>query len=186
MPIGPSRESRKPAWKLAEEEIRNVISRYATGPVEVEVTSDDSAIVKVLDEDMRKVIGKGGNVIDRIENILGLHIDVREIEAEVPKSTKGLKRGERKSFPGKAREPTPEKIAPASPVHPVIERTKKHLILGAPELSGRDVEIFIEDEYLFSATVSRHGDVKLRINSDLAIEIMEAQDSGDFIEVRPL
>jgi ATPase len=187
MPIGSPRESRKPAWKLAEEEIRNVIGRYATGPVEVEVTSDDSAIVKVLDEDMRKVIGKGGNVIDRIENILGLHIDVREIEAETPKSTKGLKRGaERKAFPGKARESVPEKGVPASPVHPVIERTKKHLILGAPELAGRDVEIFIEDEYLFSATVSRHGDVKLRINSDLALEIMEAQDSGDFIEVRPL
>jgi ATPase len=187
MPIGSPRESRKPAWKLAEEEIRNVIGRYATGPVEVEVTSDDSAIVKVLDEDMRKVIGKGGNVIDRIENILGLHIDVREMEAEAPKSTKSLKRGaERKAFPGKAREQAPETVAPASPVHPIIERTKKHLILGAPELAGRDVEIFIEDEYLFSATVSRHGDVKLRINSDLALEIMESQDSGDFVEVRPL
>lgn len=188
MPIGPSRESRKPAWKLAEEEIRNVIGRYATGPVEVEVTSDDSAIVKVFDEDMRKVIGKGGNVIDRIENILGLHIDVREIEAEAPKSSRGLKRGaERKIFPGKSREPELEKNAPpASPVHPIIERTKKHLILGASELAGRDVEIFIEDEYLFSATVSRHGDVKLRINSDLALEIMEAQDSGDFVEVRPI
>jgi ATPase len=186
MPIGSSRESRKPAWKLAEEEIRNVISRYATGPVEVEVTSDDSAIVKVHNEDMRKVIGKGGNVIDRIENILGLHIDVREMEAEAPESTKGVRRGERKAFPGKARESVPEKSAPASPVHPIIERTKKHLILGALELSGKDVEIFIEDEYLFSATVSRHGDVKLRINSDLASEIMGAQDSGDIVEVRPI
>lgn len=188
MPIGSPRESRKPAWKLAEEEIRNVISRYATGPVEVEVTSDDSAIVKVFDEDMRKVIGKGGNVIDRIENILGLHIDVREIEAEAPKSTKGMKRGaERKTFPGRVREPKPDKSTPpASPVHPMIEITKKHLILGAPELAGRDVEIFIEDEYLFSATVSRHGDVKLRINSDLALDILEAQENGDFVEVRPI
>jgi ATPase len=187
MPIGSSRESRKPAWKLAEEEIRNVIGRYATGPIEVEVTSDDSAIVKVHGEDMRKVIGKGGNVIDRIENILGLHIDVREMEAETPGSTKGIKRGaERKAFPGKAREPLPEKSTPASPVHPIIERTKKHLILGALELAGKDVEIFIEDEYLFSATISRHGDVKLRINSELASEIMGAQDSGDIVEVRPI
>lgn len=187
MPIGAPRESRKPAWRLAEEEIRNVIGRYATGPVEVEMASDDSAIVKVYDEDMRKVIGKGGNVIDRIENILGLHIDVREMEAEAPKRTKGLKRGaERKAFPGKTRETSPEISAPVPPVHPIIERTKKHLILGVPELVGRDVEVFIEDEYLFSATVSRHGDVKLRINSDLAMEIMEAQDSGDFVEVRSL
>ncbi|MPM77979.1 hypothetical protein SDC9_124989 [bioreactor metagenome] len=68
----------------------------------------------------------------------------------------------------------------------MIEITKKHLILGAPELAGRDVEIFIEDEYLFSATVSRHGDVKLRINSDLALDILEAQENGDFVEVRPI
>ena len=40
MPIGSSRESRKPAWRLAEEEIRNVIGRHASGPVDVEVTSD--------------------------------------------------------------------------------------------------------------------------------------------------
>ncbi|KKH49542.1 PINc/VapC family ATPase [Methanosarcina sp. 1.H.A.2.2] len=187
MPIGASKESRKPAWKLAEEEIRNVISRYATGPVEVEVTSDDSAIVKVHDEDMRKVIGKGGNVIDRIENILGLHIDVRELEAEIPRGVKVQKRGaERKAFPGKARETVPEKGVPASPVHPIIERTKKHLILGALELAGKDVEVFIEDEYLFSATVSRHGDVKLRVNSDLASEILEAQDNGEIVEVRPI
>ena len=91
MPIGPSTEIRKPAWKLAEEEIRNVIGRYASGPVEVEVTSDDSAIVKVREEEMRKVIGKGGNVIDRIENTLGLHIDVREMEIEAPRAAKGRK-----------------------------------------------------------------------------------------------
>ncbi|AKB35423.1 hypothetical protein MSSAC_0833 [Methanosarcina siciliae C2J] len=187
MPIGSPRESRKPAWKLAEEEIRNVIGKYATGPVEVEVTSDDSAIVKVNHEDMKKVIGKGGNVIDRIENILGLHIDVREIEAEFSGRKRGSKRGVGlKAFPGKVREPVPEKGIPVSPVHPIIERTKKHLILGVPELAGKDVEIFIEDEYLFSATVSRHGDVKLRMNSDLASEIMEAQDSGDLVEVRAI
>jgi ATPase len=79
MPIGSTQESRRPAWRLAEEEIRNVIGRYASGPVEVEVTSDSSALVKVHGDEMRKVIGKGGNVIDRIENTLGLHIDVREM-----------------------------------------------------------------------------------------------------------
>ena len=77
-----------------------------------------------------------------------------------------------------------KRAATASSVHPLIERNKKHLILGAPELAGKDVEIFIEDEYLFSATVSRHGEVKLRVNSDLASDIMEAQDRGELIEIR--
>jgi ATPase len=185
MPIGPSTEVRKPAWKLAEEEIRNVIGRYASGPVEVEVTSDDSAIVKVREEEVRKVIGKGGNVIDRIENILGLHIDVRGLELEAPKAAKGRKYGaENKAPREKRRTSSFEEVPNVSSVHPFIEKDKKHLILGAPELAGKDVEIYIEDQYLFSATVSRHGDVKLRANSDLASNIIETQDRGGSIEIR--
>ncbi|MGB9131225.1 MAG: PINc/VapC family ATPase [Methanosarcina sp.] len=185
MPIGPSRESRKPAWKLAEEEIRSVIGRYASGSVEVELTSDDSAIVKVRKDEMRKVIGKGGSVIDRIETTLGLHIDVREMEGEVPGAAKGRKYGAESRVPPQKPRVSgfePESTAPSA--HPLIEINKKHLIIGAPELAGKDVEIFIEDEYLFSATVSRHGEVKLRANSDLASDIMEAQDRGELIEIR--
>ncbi len=185
MPIGPSRESRKPAWRLAEEEIKNVVGKYASGPVEVEVTSDDSAIVKVRGEEMRKVIGKGGSVIDRIEKTLGLHVDVREMEAEAPRGERGRRHAAESRAPQqKARLSVVEEGVITSSVHPLTEINKKHLILGAPELAGKDVEIFIEDEYLFSATVSRHGEVKLRVNSDLATDIMEAQGSGKLIEIR--
>ena len=185
MPVGPPTELRKPSWKLAEEEIRNVISRYASGPVEVEMTSDDSSIVKVRDDDVRKVIGKGGNVIDRIENMLGLHIDVRELEIEAPRAARGRKYGAESRAPREKRRASSfEEVPVVSSVHPFIERNKKHLILGAPELAGKDVEVYIADEYLFSATVSRHGDVKLRANSDLASDIIDAQDRGEPIEIR--
>ncbi|MCQ1535412.1 PIN domain-containing protein [Methanosarcina sp. KYL-1] len=187
MPIGTAVEGRKPAWKLAEEEIKNVISRYAKGPVEVEVTSDSSAIVKVRDAEMRKVIGKGGNVIDRIESMLGLHIDVRELEHEPSRPPGGRKYGAEAEPPSfKARAAGPEAGIGPSSAHPLIEMNKKHLILGVPELAGKDVEVYVEDEYLFSATVSRHGDVKLRRISDLASEIMEAQERGEIIEIRQI
>jgi ATPase len=185
MPIGPSREGKKPAWKLAEEEIRNVIGRYASGTIEVEVTSDDSALVKVRGDEMRKVIGKGGSVIDRIENTLGIHIDVREIEAEAPRTSKGRRSvSESRATQQKPRPSGLEEGTDASSVHPLIEINKKHLILGVPELAGKDVEVFIEGEYLFSATVSRHGEIKIRVISELASDILEAQDRGDLIEAR--
>jgi ATPase len=184
MPIGTSRETRKPSWKLAEEEIRGVISKYASGPVEVELTSDDSAIVKVREGEIRKVIGKGGSVIDRIEGNLGLHIDVRELEIDTSKTPKGRKFGAESRMPEKGRTPDFGTESVLEAAHPLIERDKKHLILGVPELAGKDVEIYIGNEYLFSATVSRHGEVKLRVNSDLAAEILEAQDRGELIEVR--
>jgi ATPase len=186
MPIGTSTETRKPAWKLAEEEIKNVVGRYASGPVEVEVTSDSSAVVKVREEDMRKVIGKGGNVIERIENTLGLHIDVREMDADAQRTSKSRKSGtaSSRSLREKRERSSFEELPDVSSVHPYIERDKKHLILGVPELAGKDVEVYLGDQYLFSATVSRHGDVKLRANSEMASDILEAQDKGELIEIR--
>ena len=66
MPIEPSKGGRKPAWRIAEEEIKSIIGRYTSGPIEVEITSDNSALVKVRFDEMRKVIGKGGRIIDQI------------------------------------------------------------------------------------------------------------------------
>lgn len=184
MPIGIESQKRKPSWKLAEEEVGNTISRYAKGPIKVEMTSDDSAIVKVRSREMRRVIGKGGSVIDRIERSLGIHIDVRELEPESPlKKTKGIS-----SYDFEGSEPETGKSAAKKPssVLPMLEKTRKHLILTVPELAKEDVEIYVEEEYLFSATVSRHGDIKIRRNSELANAIEDAMDSGEILEVRKL
>ena len=185
MPIEPSKGGRKPAWRIAEEEIKSFIGRYASGPIEVEITSDDSALVKVRFEEIRKVIGKGGRIIDQIENTLGLHIDVRELEIDTLKTSKGRRYGaENKVSQQKPRPTDLEKGEMTSSAHPFIEINKKHLILKVPELAGKDVEIFIEDKYISSASVSRHGEVKLRVNSEIASDIIEAQNGGDLIEIR--
>ena len=185
MPIEPSKGGRKPAWRIAEEEIKNIIGRYTSGPIEVEITSDNSALVKVRFDEMRKVIGKGGRIIDQIENTLGLHIDVREIEIDTPKTSKGRMYGAENKVSQKRSRPIDlEKEEIISSAHPFIEINKKHLILKVPELAGQEVEIFIEDKYLFSASVSRHGEVKLRANSEIASKIIEAQNGGDLIEIR--
>jgi ATPase len=185
MPIEPSKGGRKPAWRIAEEEIKSIIGRYTSGPIEVEITSDNSALVKVRFDEIRKVIGKGGRIIDQIENTLGLHIDVREIEIDTLKTSKGRMYGaENKVSQQRSRPICLEKGKIISSAHPFIEINKKHLILKVPELAGKEVEIFIEDKYLFSASVSRHGEVKLRANSEIASEIIEAQNGGDLIEIR--
>ncbi|MDD3041682.1 MAG: PINc/VapC family ATPase [Methanosarcinaceae archaeon] len=186
MPIGVEREARKPAWKLAEEEVKNTISKYAQGPVKVEMTSDDSAIVKVRGPEMRRVIGKGGSIVDRIEKTLGIHIDVRELEAESPKKVKGIRYEPERQEVGEVGEVRPKGAESPVSEHPMLEKTRKHLIMKTPELAGEDVEVYVEEEYLFSATVSRHGDIKVRVNSDLAHAIEDAVESGELLEIRKL
>lgn len=163
MPVG--LEVKKPSWKLAEGEVKGVIERYATGPVQVEMISDHKAFVQVLENDLPRVIGKGGNVIDNIENILGIHIDVRKFES------------------GEAKE---KEKPPHKEFRPIIEKTKKHVILNIPELAAHDVEVYAGDEFLFSATVGRHGDIKVREDSTVAESILSAVEEGELVTVRPL
>ncbi len=161
MPV--SEVSKKPIWKLAEGEIREVMQRYVNGPVDVELISDNKVIVKVAEHEISQVIGKGGSTIDKIEKQLGLSIDVRELDGN-----------------------SGEKGSSSSELRPVVEQTKRHLILDVPSVAKRDVEVLIGDEYLFTATVSRHGEVKIRKNSHVAADILDALEAGEAIVVKPV
>ncbi|MDW7733463.1 MAG: ATPase, partial [Methanolobus sp.] len=69
---------------------------------------------------------------------------------------------------------------------PIIERTDRHVILNVPELAAQDVEIYAGDTFLFSATVGRHGDIKVRNDSTVADSVMDAVEMGEVVTVRPI
>ncbi len=161
MPVGNVDMAKRPAWRLAEGEVSDVISRYASGPVEVDMVSDSRATVKVLEHDVPRIIGKGGSLIDEIERKLGIHIDVRKIEETMEHKGASKKR-----------------------YRPIVERTKKHVVMNIPELAKQDVEVYVGDEYLFTATVGRHGDIKTRLGSDIADDILDAVEYGEPVEIR--
>ncbi len=162
MPLGEEQE-RKPSWKLAESEVQEVLEDYASGPVSVEMVSDSRALVKVREKDLPRIIGKGGSTIDDIERMLGIHIDVRRSDENEQK---------------KQREETEIK-----PQRPIIERTDRHVILNVPELAAQDVEIYAGDRFLFSATVGRHGDIKVRNDSTVAESVLDAVEEGETVTV---
>jgi len=149
-------EAERPGtWALAAGEIEKEVQRYARSPVEVEIVSDSSAIVYADEEDIPGIIGKGGKNIDRIERKLGIHLDVREREGR--KGKKG--RREISSF------------------IPAVERTKKHVVLTVKELAGETVDVYCGEDYLFTATVGRKGDVKIGKETEAAYRIMENPSS---------
>jgi ATPase len=63
--------------KLAEERIMDYVKRYDKR-AEIEVTGPNSAIVRVRRSVIPKIIGKNGRNIARLEDRLGLRIDVQE------------------------------------------------------------------------------------------------------------
>ncbi|MFQ6055037.1 MAG: PINc/VapC family ATPase [Methanosarcinales archaeon] len=76
------KETKKPAWKLAEREIKKEFEKYASGEVEVDVLSDNKAKVYVSDYDIPYIIGSGGANINKIEQKLGISIDVHSTDLD--------------------------------------------------------------------------------------------------------
>ncbi|HEX7628463.1 MAG TPA: PINc/VapC family ATPase [Candidatus Methanoperedens sp.] len=153
MPVTGVEIERPGTWALAAREIEKELLKYTRGTVDVDVESDSSAMVFMDEEDIAGVIGKGGKTIDLIEKKLGLHLDIRERKKEKVKS-KGKESGI-KSFV------------------PAVERSKKYIILTVQGLSGETVDVYSSDEYLFTATVGRKGDVKIGKETAAAASIID-------------
>jgi ATPase len=152
MPVTDVGRERPPTWGLAALEIEKELMKYTGNKIDVEIVSDSSATVYMDEEDIAGVIGKGGKNIDLIEKRLGIHLDIREKKKEKVK----IKRRESgiKSFV------------------PAIERSKKYVILTVKELSGATVDVYSGNEYLFTTTVGRKGDVKIGKETETAFRVM--------------
>ena len=123
--------------------------------MDVDIDSDSSATVYMDEQDISGVIGKGGKNIDLIEKKLGIHLDIRERKEEGGKVNKI------------------DEVESILSIVPKIERSKKYLTLNVAEMSGQTVDVYIGDDYLFTATTGRKGDVKIGKDTDAAYRILE-------------
>ncbi len=153
MPVSEVEGKTRGAWRLAADAVKKEMHKYTRGSVDVRVGSNSNATVYMDEEDIPNVIGKGGKNIDQIEKRLGIHLDIRErLEGNDKRASEDMQ---------------------ISSFIPKVERTKKYLILIIKELSGNTVAVYSGDDYLFTATVGRKGDVKIGKDTDEAYRIME-------------
>jgi len=170
---GPGPASDSGVDRIAKQEIEREIRSVARGHVEVELRGPDRAVVWVEESDISGVIGKGGGRINDIENRLGIDIDVRTF-AERPAGEGGSGSSAGHGGSGDARGQT---VTP--------EVTNRHVIIPLEEHAGETVEVQADGEYLFTATVSRGGEVQVSRGSAIAEELESAIDRGRSITVVP-
>ncbi|MFB6118125.1 PINc/VapC family ATPase [Halosegnis sp.] len=158
--------------RIARNEIEREIRSVAQGPVEVELTGGNSAAVYVSEQDISTVIGKGGGRISDIEDRLGLEIDVRTLDEhpgrlaggdDSSSSDQGSRQG--------------EIVTP--------EVTSRHVVIPMEGHAGETVEVRADGEYLFTATVSRGGEIQVSRGSAIAEELEAAIDRGRTVTVAP-
>ncbi len=142
------------AERLARKQIEHFLAGKVSDP-RIEFVSSDSITLFVKEEEIPYVIGKGGENIDKLEEDLGLNINVEPAKKTL-KSTIDFE---------------------------VTERGNSIVIdLGSP-YAGMDIDVYDGDEFLFTATVGKSGEVSLTKDSDLAGRVLGSFKSGR-LEIR--
>ncbi|MBI4163595.1 MAG: Flp pilus assembly complex ATPase component TadA [Candidatus Aenigmarchaeota archaeon] len=144
IPIGDTKE--KSAIKeLAKQTIFHEIKRFDHS-AEIEVLSDNDITVRVRNDVIPAIIGKGGSTVESLEKKLGLHINIEPKE-------KTLKH----------------------PVSFIYEETGGRFnLLVDEEMTGEQVDIYSGEEFLLSPTVGKEGKISIKKNSDLGTKILQA------------
>ncbi|WP_129114463.1 PINc/VapC family ATPase [Halegenticoccus tardaugens] len=176
VPLGEEDGDETGVNRIARQEIEREIRSVARGHVDVQLQGGNKAVVYVEEDDISYVIGKGGGRISDIEDRLGIDIDVRTHEDKPSFGRDGDGGGG--SYAGAAvGEPEGEVVTP--------EITSRHVVIRMDEHVGETVEVRAGDDYLFTATVGRGGDIQVSRGSAIADELENAIDRKRRITVVP-
>ena len=148
--------SKSPLHKLAEKQISEYLYKF-TNKVNVRVLSENKAEIFVPEEDIGKIIGKQGSNIEQIENKLGISIDVKPIKYSLDK--KAIK-------------------------FSVSESSKSITFKTNLKNDDKDVEVYIDDHFLYSSKIGKKGDLKITKKSKVGQTLMRDLYDKKFVELR--
>lgn len=121
----------------------------------VEVVSTDKAIVRVSKESIPRLIGRKGETIRRLEEELGIRLDVELLAPTM---------GEEVRFK-------------------VVESGKTVDVLFDEDIIGKTINIYVEGEHLLTAVVGKKGRVRVSKSSSSGKALMSALVAGKEIKV---
>lgn len=140
--------------KLAESKIRDVIRRFDTN-AEINILSENRVQIKVNKEVVPLIIGRGGSTVSELEKMLGIKIDV---EAKTPAL------GNEIDFN-------------------VSEAGSSVTILIGQEEIGKNVNIYIDDEFVFTSQVGKKSRIKIDKRSENGRKLINAILVGHKIRI---
>jgi len=175
MDIGHTKFEKTPIQKMAEREIiKEVKKMVPRAKVEVDMKSDQRAIIWVDDEYVPQLIGKRGKNIEEIEKKVGISLGVESREVKKTKERPNVLKKEKQI--GKP-------ITATVPVN--IELSGNYVVLNfGKEAVGTPFDILVDEDYLFTATVGKKGTIKIKKDIELAEIILNAQSKDLSIKAR--
>lgn len=140
--------------KLAEERILQEVRKFDPD-AEAKLISDNRAVVRVDNEIVPILIGKKGATITKLEEKLGVRLDVEPL---APSSGKEVR-------------------------YEIKEVGNRFDITFERDLTGKVANVYVGDEYLFSATVGKKSQIRVSKKSDLGKSLLRGLVSKQRIRV---
>jgi len=135
--------------RLAEERILQEIKKFDPN-AQVQLISENKAIVKVNQKAIPLLIGKKGSTVSKLEEKLGV-----KIEVETYSYQKGIE------------------------INFTLKETKNYIDLYFDkEYIGKRISLYIDNEFLFSAIIGKKGRVRIAKNSPQGNELINALLEG--------
>ena len=138
--------------KLAKKQILAEVRRFDHSAV-VEIAGENKAIVRVENDVIPRIIGKGGENIKALEERLGISIEISPKVATLGKAV---------DFHN--------------------EETGAYIVFTVEAKPGKIVNFYVDDEYLFSATLGKNSQIKVAKDSEMGKEVLRAV-IGDRLKV---
>jgi ATPase len=148
MEVNETTYKKTPIQKIAEREIiKEINKRIPDARVKVDMKSDKRATVHIDEKNIAKLIGKKGKTIDEVERTIGISIGVEPLEVQEN-----------------------EDMFPVN-----TELSGNYIVLNfRKDTVGTPFDILVENEYLFTATVGKKGNIKIKKDIELATIIINA------------
>ena len=138
-------EKKRPMEKLAKQRIEEEINKFDKS-AEIDFLNGNRIVVKVSNDVIPKLIGREGKTVEKIEKKLGLSIDVQ---------------------------PKIESLGREAKFE--VGESGAYIILGFNKtLKGENANTYVNEEYLFTATVGKSGQIRISKNSDLGKQLLNA------------
>jgi ATPase len=155
IPVSDAKPTTSGARKLAEERILQEVRRFDPN-ADVTMVSDNRVLVRVDNEIVPILIGKKGVTVTKLEEKLGVKIDVEPL---APSSSGKEARYE------------------------IREVGNRIDLVFDEDLTGTVANVYVGDQYLFSATIGKKSQIHVSKKSDLGRSLLRALVSKQSIRV---
>jgi ATPase len=142
-------EEKSAVQELAKKAVMQEIKKYDP-EAEIIFSSPDRVTVRVDNRCIARLIGRDGKNISDIEERLGIHIDV---EPKIMTTGKEVD-------------------------HKILESGNSIIFSFEKSVRGKQISIYVDDDFLISATVGKKNEIKLNKSSEIGKEVLKAMVAG--------